>query len=162
MTLDLTAIDEFLAQHRVAVVGVSGKPSNFATTIVRELRKHDYDAIGAGRDLASIDGQVCYPSLGDVPGPVEGVIVMVSGGAALRVIEEAAAAGIARVWLFKGLGGKGAFSATAAEACRSHGMEVVEGACPMMFLEPVAGFHKVHHIARRFNRSLPKRSPKVA
>jgi hypothetical protein len=28
--------------------------------------------------------------------------------------------------------------------CADHDIEVVDGACPLMFLEPVKGFHKVH------------------
>jgi predicted CoA-binding protein len=160
--LDTATIDDFLAQRRLAVVGLSQRPTDFATTIYKELRRRGYDAIPVGRNVDTVDGAQCYRSLTDVPGAmdrpgsIDGVVVMVGSAAALGVIEDAAVVGIPRVWLFKGLGGKGALSEPAVSACRTHGMQVVEGACPMMFLDPVTGVHRVHRFGRRLNGSLPR------
>jgi uncharacterized protein len=160
--LDTTAINDFLAQKRIAVVGLSQRPTDFATTIFKELRRRGYDAIPVSRSLETVDGQPCYASLTDVPRPIDGAIVMVGRAAALGVIEEAAVAGVPRVWLFKGLGGKGALSDEAVAACRTHGMQVVEGACPMMFLDPVTGVHRMHRFTRRLSGNLPRRGSPVA
>ena len=59
------------------------------------------------------------------------------------------------VWLFKGAG-PGAVSEEALQLCLDHGMSVVAGACPLMFLEPVRGVHKLHRSLRRLNRSVAK------
>lgn len=166
--LDTVAIDDFLAQRRIAVVGLSRRPGDLATTIFKELHGRGYDAIPVGRSVDTVEGQPCYRSLIDVPGAMEqpgsidGVVVMVGPAAALGVIEDAAVAGVPRVWLFKGLGGKGACSKQAIAACRKHGMQVVEGACPLMFLEPVYGIHRFHRFTRRLNGSIPRRGTPTA
>ena len=53
------------------------------------------------------------------------------------------AAGIPRVWLHRGMGGKAA-PEEAVRACRDAGIPVVDGACLLMFAAPVAGFHRFH------------------
>ena len=149
--LDRRAIDDFLAQRRLAVVGVTGRKGDFATTMVGELREHGYDVFPVGR--SGPDGT--FPALADVPGPVDGVVVMVARDAAPAAVKEAAAAGIRRVWLFKGIG-KGACGDAAVAACREHDMAVVEGACPLMFLEPVRSVHRFHRGIRRLRGVYPK------
>jgi len=154
--LDIAAVDDFLAQRRIAVVGVSRRPSQFATTIWRELRARGYDAVPVGRGVHVIDGEPCFPTVTDVPDGADGVIVMVGPDAAADVVEEAAEAGIPRVWLFRGVGGAGACTPGAVAAARSHGMRVVDGACPMMFLDPVGSIHRVHRWVRRRRGALPR------
>ena len=82
---------------------------------------------------------------------------MVSKDKSADVVRACAARGIANVWLFKGLGGAGAVSDEPIEVCRDNGMHVVAGACPFMFLEPVAWFHRTHRAVRHLNGSLAKR-----
>ena len=149
--LDRSAIDDFLAQRRIAVVGVTGRSGDFATDVVRELREHGYEVFPVGRSGA--DGS--FLSLADVPGPVDGVVVMVGRDDAPGVVEEAAALGVTRVWLFKGVG-KGSCSDAGVAAARAHGMTVVEGACPLMFLEPVRSVHRFHRGIRRMTGRYPK------
>jgi hypothetical protein len=35
------------------------------------------------------------------------------------------------------------------QLCREQGIEVIAGACPLTFLEPVGWFHRVHRAVRR-------------
>lgn len=151
--IDRTAAEQFLTM-RLAVVGASSDLGNFGGTIYRELRKHGLDVVPVNRRLSEIDGDPCYPDLGSLPEPVDGVIVMVGRDAAVDVVRSCVAHGIRHVWLFKGLGGPGAVSDEALDYCRAHGVNVVAGACPLMFLEPVGWFHRVHRAARRLNHSL--------
>lgn len=62
--------------------------------------------------------------------------------------------GVPRVWLFRGVGSPGAMCDEAVRACEGAGIDVVAGACPLMFLKPVAPIHQVHSALRRFNGSL--------
>jgi hypothetical protein len=49
--------------------------------------------------------------------------------------------------------GRGAVSATAMAYCRDHGIAVVEGACPFMFLPRAGLVHRTHgFFARLFGR----------
>jgi hypothetical protein len=49
-------------------------------------------------------------------------------------------------------------SEEAVHLCRDHRVSVVAGACPLMFLEPVGWFHRLHRAARRLNGSLARAS----
>jgi hypothetical protein len=54
----------------------------------------------------------------------------------------------------EGLGGRGAVSDEAVELCHRHDIAVIEGACPLMFLQPVGFAHRTHRAFRRMNRSV--------
>jgi predicted CoA-binding protein len=154
--LELEAIEDFLAQHRLAVVGVSTRDNHMGNALYREFVKRGYDVVPVSTSAAAIDGTACVRDLSSLPEPVDGAIVVVNADAAFDVVRQAAAAGITRVWLFKGLGGKSAHSEEAEAICLDNHMSVVAGACPLMFLEPAGGMHRVHRFFRRINGSLPK------
>jgi len=143
------AVLTFLAGHRIAVVGASTSKDSFGRTVCRALADHGYDVVPVHPRVALLDGRRGYPSLTDIPAPVDSVIVMVPPDAVPAVIEDAAAAGIHQVWLFKGVGGAGSVSDEALAACERHRIEPIAGACPLMFLEPVRGVHRFHRRIRR-------------
>jgi hypothetical protein len=145
----------FLSAGRIAVVGASDDRKNFGRTIVTELTAHGIDTVAVHPHAEMVASAHCYPSLAVVPGTVDGVVVMVPQDASVGVVRECVDRGVTRVWLFKGAG-PGAVSEEAVELCRTHGIDVVEGACPLMFLEPVGGVHKFHRLLRRMNGSVAK------
>ena len=142
-----TLIDSFLDQENVAVVGVSRNPKDFANAVYRHLRDDGRGrtlyAVNRAADGAELEGRPSYRSLSDVPDPLDGVLVMVPAAAAAEVVRDAVARGVPRVWLHKG-GGPGAVSDEAVAVAREAGVELVDGACPMMFGEPVRGIHRFH------------------
>ena len=148
------AADEFLSCGRIALVGASDDKGNFGRTIREALVEHGIDVVVINPTVETVGGEVSHPSLADVPDAVDGVLVVVSGQRSLDAVREAAEAGVRRVWLFKGIGGPGAASPEAVELAEDLGLEVVAGACPLMFLEPVGGVHKLHRGMRRLRGSL--------
>ncbi len=76
--VSMQAVNEFLAQRRLAVVGVSDVKGSFAKTVYRELRTHGYDVVPVNPSAASVDGDRCFPDLASVPGDIDGAIVMVN------------------------------------------------------------------------------------
>jgi uncharacterized protein len=155
--IDTAQAKAFLSAGRIAVVGASDEPKNFGRKIVQALTDHGIDTVAVHPRALSVSGSPCYPDLSSVPGPVDGVIVMVPSSGAVAIVRECSERGIARVWLFKGVG-PGAVSDDAIRFCNDHGISVVAGACPLMFLEPVGGVHKLHRALRRANGSLAKAS----
>jgi uncharacterized protein len=99
----------------------------------------------------TIEGDRAYHRLADVPDPVDGVVVMVPPSAVADVVAEAIARGIPRVWLHRGPGQR-PVPADAVLLCHDNGVEVVDGACPLMFEAPVRGVHCMHRflVRRRF------------
>ncbi|MFN8052630.1 MAG: CoA-binding protein [Acidimicrobiales bacterium] len=156
-TVSQTAVDDFLTGHRIAVVGASNDPKNFAHTIYVEMKERHYDVVAVHPFDSVVDGDAAYPDLASVPGDLDGVVVMVPPAASAEVAQQAIDRGVRRIWLFRGLGGPGAVSEEALRRCRDHGVSVVAGACPMMFLEPVGFGHRIHRAARRHNGSLEVR-----
>lgn len=149
---------DFLAAGRIAIVGASDDPKNFARTVYRELRDHGIDVVAVHPHAVSVDGDPCSADLAGVPGDVDGVIVMVHRDQAAAVVAQAIDRGVRRVWLFKGVGGAGAVSDQAVALGREHGVQMVVAACPLMFVEPVTGVHRLHRALRRLNHSLARAS----
>lgn len=154
--LERGAIDDFLAQHRLALVGVSTRDDHMGNALYREFVKRGYDVVPVSTSAEAIDGTACVRDLASLPESVDGAIIVVNADAAVDVVRQAVASGITRVWLFKGLGGKSAQSEEAEAICRDNHVSVVAGACPLMFLEPAGGMHRIHRFFRRMNGSLPK------
>jgi hypothetical protein len=148
-TVDPSAASAFLGSGRIAVVGASPDRASFGGTLYRALRDHGNDVVAVNRSATPIDGEEAFADLADVPGTVDGVLVVVDRDRAADVVHAAADRGVERVWLFKGIGGRGADSDEAIALCRHHGIEVIAGACPLMFLEPVAAVHRIHRAIRR-------------
>lgn len=153
--IDPSSAQAFLAAGRIAVVGASDDPKSFGRTIFEELRKHDIPAVAVHPTATSVLGEPCYPDLAAVPGELDGALVMVPASRSADVVRACVERGVPRVWLFKGVG-PGALSDEAVALCEEHGIDVVAGACPLMFLEPVAWFHRVHRGLRRLNRSVAR------
>ena len=154
--INVADVQRFLSLKRIAVVGVSDDPKSFGNVIFREMRSRGHDVVPIHPTTQLVENVTCYPDVADVPGDVDGAIIMVRHEHAVPVVDACAAKGIRSVWLFKGVGGAGAVSDEVLERCATHGMQVVAGACPLMFLEPVGGLHKFHRAMRRLTGSLEK------
>ena len=154
--IDPVAAQEFLALDRIALVGVSDDRRNFAATVFKELRSRGVDVVPVNPNTDTVQHQPCYPDLGSVPGEVDGVIVMVHQDKSAEIVADCAERGIGKVWLFQGLGGPGSVSDEALRLCDELGIDVIAGACPLMFLEPAGWIHRLHRRARQRNGSVAK------
>ncbi len=146
-------IDDFLAQEHLAFVGASHDPKEFSATVYRELRDRGYDLHPVNPHAAEIDGDACVATVAELPDGIDGAIVMVPADASAEVVQACIDRGIPRVWLHKGAG-PSSVSDDAVALCKEHGIEVVDGACPMMFAEPVAWFHRVHRWERKVTHQI--------
>jgi uncharacterized protein len=142
-------IAAFLAQPALAIVGVSREPHHFGNAACRALRQKGYRVYPIHRQAAAVEGVTCYRSFKELPEPVGGVLIVVPPWEAIDVIHDAAAAGIARVWLQQGAG-----SDEALNVCRRLGLDAVDDECILMFASPT-GVHKAHQFMRRVFHSLP-------
>ena len=140
-----SSIDSFLAQQHIAVVGASRDPKAFANVVYRQLREGRtlYPVNEAGAD--TVEGDRCYATLAEVPDPVDAVYVIVPAAAMADVVRDAVARGIPRIWLHRGAFEKPVPEEAAAVA-RAAGAELIDGACPLMFDEPVKGIHRAHRL----------------
>jgi len=145
------AVTEFTAQKVLAVVGVSRSPNKFGTMAYRELKAKGYRLFPVNRNVDSVEGERCYPSLKELPEPVGGVLVVVPPAEAESVMRDAAEAGIGRVWLQNG-----AESEAAIRYGEQHGISVISGECILMFAEPAGFGHRLHRWFRGVMGKLPR------
>jgi uncharacterized protein len=126
------AAEEFLAQKRIAVAGVSRDPKQPANLIYRRLRDTGHEVFAVNPNAAEVEGDACYAAVTQIPDGVDGVVVVTPADAAPAVVADCAAAGVPRVWLHRGMG-PGSSSEEAVAACRHYGIAVIPGGCPNMF-----------------------------
>ena len=150
----MAVIEDFLAQKRIAVVGVSHNPKDFSRSLLRALRQHGYDAVPVNPKLDSADDAPCYHTLAEIAPPVDGVLAMTSPAATDDVVQECARLHIPRVWMYRA-GGQGAVSPQAVQFCEEHGIAVVPGECPYMFLNGESWFHRLHGFVRKIRGAYP-------
>lgn len=144
-------IDDFLAQKRVALVGVSRNSKQFANMVYRALKQRGYQVLPINPNADRVEGDRCYPDVCQLPEPVDGAIIMLPPARVAEVVRQCAEAGIPRVWM-----GLQSVSPEAVQLCREKGIAVVDGACPMMFAEPVGFGHRCHRFIMKLTGALPR------
>jgi predicted CoA-binding protein len=152
----LETIEEFLAQKRIAMIGISRNPKDFSASLFGELERRGYDIVPVNPKASEVMGRPCFARVQDIQPPVDGAFFMTTPAVTDAVISDCAAAGIRRVWMYRG-GGKGAVSEKAITFCRKHGIQVVPGQCPFMFLAGSGGVHGFHGFLRKIFGKYPRR-----
>ena len=62
------AAEEFLAQKRIAVAGVSRDPGQAANAVYRKLRASGYEVFPVNPNAPEAEGATCYPDVGSIRG----------------------------------------------------------------------------------------------
>jgi predicted CoA-binding protein len=149
-------IQDFLAQKRIAVAGVSRNPQTEAANFIyRKLRAAGYEVFPVNPHAERVEGDRCYPDLKSIPQPVQAVMIATRPEVAEQIVHECAEIGISRVWMHRSFG-TGSVSAAAAQFCQDNKITVISGGCPMMFCQPVDFGHKCMRWILRLSGGLPK------
>jgi predicted CoA-binding protein len=147
MTMDQT-VKDFIQLKRIAVVGVSRSGKKFGNTIATELKQRGYQVFIVHPEAKEIGGEPCYPNLAALQGKVDGVLICVPPSQAGQVLQEAAQAGMKKIWLQQG-----AQSPEVLAQARELGINPVAGKCILMYAEPVRSLHGWHRaFARLFGQ----------
>ncbi len=84
------------APRRIALVGASADPTKLTARAQLHLRRHGFDGelfpINAG--AAEVLGERAYPSLADVPGPIDHAFIMLGAERAVAAVENCAEKGV--------------------------------------------------------------------
>ena len=146
-----TAIDEFLKQKTIAVVGASRNKDKFGSVVYRDLKTKGYKVYAVNPNADVVDGDRCYAGLGALPTPADAAILVIPPLQTIPVIEEAARVGIKHLWLQQGS------NSPAGEArAKELGLNLISGECIFMFSEPMESFHKVHRFFNKLFGLYPK------
>ena len=132
-------VEDFIAQKKIAVVGVSRKKTKFGNAIYKELKQKGYNVFPINPHINNFECDTCYPDLLSLPENVDAVIINVSPAQTEKVVREAKEAGINKVWLQQG-----SQSEDAIKFCKENGIDYVTNECILMFAQPSAFIHRAH------------------
>jgi predicted CoA-binding protein len=122
---DPQVIAEILKNYRVvAVVGLSENPARPSYRVAEYLQHHGYRIIPVNPRCREVLGEKCYPTLKDIPFPVEVVDIFRKVEAIPAIVEEAIQVGAKAVWLQLGL-----VEPESAQKARKAGLQVVMDYC---------------------------------
>lgn len=147
------AIEGFLSQKTMALVGASRGGKKFGNVLLKELQSRGIDVTVVHPNATELDGARCVPSLAALPNPVGAVVLVVKPEQSATLVREAARLGISHIWLQQG-----ASSPEALQACQALGVKAVHGECLLMYLEPVKGIHGFHRWLWGFFGKLPRKT----
>jgi uncharacterized protein len=155
-TLD-AKVNDFLAQKRIAVAGVSRKESHHpvGNLVYRRMKSTGHDVFPVNPNIQTFEGDRCYPDLRSIPGGVDGVVIITRPETTEQIVRDCSDAGVRRVWMHQSMAKGSSVSPAAVDYCRQHDISVIAGACPMMF-GPGAD---VGHKCMRWMMSLTGRLP---
>jgi predicted CoA-binding protein len=159
MTAIQPAIDDFLAQKRIAVAGVSREPggAHGGNVVYRRLKERGYEVFAVNPNADTVEGDPCYHDLRSIPGGVDAVVIATTPAVAPSVAEECKELGITRVWMHRSFSG-GSVSSEAHDYCRANGIACIAGGCPLMYGPTSDGGHRfMRRIAGLFG-ALPKQA----
>ena len=126
---------EFLSQERIAVAGVSRSEDNTANVIYRTLRDKGYSVFAVNPNTEVVEGVPCFPNIQAIPGGVDGAILVTAPEVSAQIAQDCVAAGVPRVWMHNNTFMPSSVSEKATAVCRDNGILVIDGGCPMMFMD---------------------------
>ena len=137
------AAEQFLAQQRVAVTGVTRKPEGHGSNAVyTRMRDRGYEVFAVNPQAERVEGDPAYPDLAAIPGGVDAVVIATSAEHAPATMREAVDLGIRFVWMHRSFG-PGSVSEEATRIGREAGILVIDGGCPLMFGKASDGGHRM-------------------
>ena len=152
-----TLVQDFLAQEKIAVVGVSDQRETGCNLAYRKFKESGYTVSAVNPRLTNFEGDPCYPDLKSIPEKPEAVFILTNPKITEEVVQQCVDLGIQRVWMHCLMGTKPGVAASmtsvspeAVRMCRENGIEVIPGSCPNQFLKPDIG----HTIMRGMFRTI--------
>lgn len=152
-----TKVDDFLAQKRIAVAGVSRDNSHHpvGNLIYHRLKKTGHDVFAVNPHMQSFEGDRCYPDVQSIPGGVDGVVIITRPEITEQIVRDCGDAGVRRVWMHQSVAKGSSVSPAAVEYCRQHDISAIAGACPMMFGPGVDFGHTCMRVFMKLTGGLP-------
>ncbi len=121
---DATIRDVLTGMKRVAVVGISAKEERPSHGIAKFLIDNGYEVVGVNPVLTEVLGIKVYPSLSEIPEPVDVVDIFRRSEAVPPIVDEAIQHGAKVIWMQEGI-----VHAEAAARAREAGLTVVMDHC---------------------------------
>lgn len=152
-----TLVQDFLAQKKIAIVGVSDERETGCNLAYRKFKEAGYAVSAVNPRLTTFEGDPCYPDLHAIPEKPDGVFILTNPRVTEQIVQQCVDLGIERVWMHCLMGTRPGLAASmtsvspdAVRLCQENGITVIPGSCPNQFLKPDFG----HRLMRMMMRTL--------
>ena len=139
-------VQNFLAQKKIAVVGVSDKRETGCNLAYTKFKENGYQVFAVNPRISTFNGDACYPDLKSLPEKPDTVFLLTNPKVTDQVIQQCVDLGIKHVWMHCMMGTKPGLAAgmtsvsqSAVEMCKANGIAVIPGSCPNQFIKPDFG-----------------------
>jgi predicted CoA-binding protein len=139
-------VQNFLAQKKIAVVGVSDKRETGCNLAYTKFKENGYQVFAVNPRISTFNGDPCYPDLKSLPEKPDAVFLLTNPKVTDQIIQQCVDLGIKHVWMHCMMGtkpglasGMTSVSQSAVEMCEANGIEVIPGSCPNQFIKPDFG-----------------------
>lgn len=87
---------------RAAIIGASNDRAKYGNKALRAFQKAGYEVLPVNPTEPIVEGLPAYPSIKDVPGPLDAVTVYVRPAILVKLLPDIAAKGCRELWLNPG------------------------------------------------------------
>jgi hypothetical protein len=123
-----STIEKILRSAKIiAVVGLSSRKTRAGYYVPAYLQNNGYRIIPVNPHINSALGERAYPTLLEIPEPVDLVLIFRRSEQVMEPVEEAIQIGAKAVWMQQGI-----FNLDAAERAQGEGLDVVMDACMLV------------------------------
>ena len=150
-------VKDFLAQKKIAVVGVSDKRETGCNMSYKKFKEAGYQVYGVNPRITTFEGDPCYPDLKSLPEKPDAVFILANPKVTEQIVQQCVDLGVKHVWMHCMMGTKpglatsmSSVSSDAVRMCRENGIAVIPGSCPNQFIKPDVGHGMMRGLWRVF------------
>ena len=150
-------VQDFLAQKKIAVVGVSDKRETGCNLAYNKFKDNGYQVFAVNPRISEFEGAPCYPDLKSIPEKPDAVFILTNPKVTDEIVEECVDLSVKHVWMHCMMGTKPGLaqsmtsvSQDAVQKARENGIQVIPGSCPNQFLKPDFGHAMMRGMWRMF------------
>jgi predicted CoA-binding protein len=139
-------VKEFLAQKKIAVVGVSDQRETGCNLGYKKFKENGYQVYAVNPRITAFEGDPCYPDLKSLPEKPDAVFILASPKVTDEIVRQCVDLGVKHVWMHCMMGTRPGLMASASSVspeavklCHENGIAVIPGSCPNQFLKPDFG-----------------------
>ena len=130
-------VQDFLAEKKIAVVGVSNKRDTGCNSNYQKFKSAGYQVFAINPHITTFNGDPCYPNLKSLPEKPDAVFILAGPRTTDQIVQECVDLGIKHVWMHCMMGvkpglaaGLSSVSDAAVALCRQNGIAVIPRLLP--------------------------------
>jgi uncharacterized protein len=150
--ISLKAIDDFLQNKEIAVIGASADKKKFGNIVLRSLKERGFHVYPVNPGASNIEGIPCYPDIKSLPAIVKTAVFITKPEVTEIIVENICTEKtINGIWLQQGSESKKAI-----ETAQNNGLNVISGECILMYTKSSTFPHSLHRFLKKVFGKYPK------